>query len=460
MNGVIMKTNNDKREITLIRKKIYQLILPITIDNVLQMSAGLISMGMIGRISTLSVGAIGLSTRITQIIWALFKGITIGATVFVAQAYGAKDYKRLCRIIQQTLLSSFIFVVFLQQIIFWNASRILSIFNPKPDLMMNAALYLKTVSWGLPFWVIMLVVSGVLQGMGNAKTPMKVTMIMNIINIFIGYLIIFGNCGLPRLGIYGAGIGLVIAQIIGAALGLNVLFNGDGVLNSLRNYKFFQFDFKEIINIYRVGLPSAFESIFWQLSAIILTRVILSFGVVALASYQIGLNVESISFTPALGFSVAATALVGQALGSKEGGRGRKYSRELLWSSAILTITLSCLLIFFPKQLMGLFTNDKNVIELGAKYLVLMGFVQLPQNIAGVLNGALRGAGYTWVPMVVAFIGIWIVRVPLSLMLTYLFHLDVVAIWIVICVDVSLRFLISFSIYRFKNIYNAKVLVE
>lgn len=455
-----MEAVNNKSELRSIRAKIFKLILPITIDNILQMIAGLVSMGMIGRVDTLSVGAIGLSTRITQIIWALFKGITTGATVFVAQAYGAKDFKRLRHVIQQTLLSTLILVTFLQQLIFWKASFFLSIFSPKPDLMESATLYLKVVSFGLPFWVIMILVSGVLQGMGNANTPMKITFIMNILNVVIGYVIIFGNFGMPRLGILGAAIGLVIAQIIGAMIGLYVLFNKDGVLGGLFNISFFKLDFKEIVNIYKVGMPTAFESIFWQLAAVILTRVILSFGVVALASYQIGLNAESISFTPALGFSVAATALVGQALGAGDGETGRKYLKELIKGSAILTIILSSLLLFMPKQIMGLLTNDKSVIELGAKYLFLMGLVQLPQNISGVLNGSLRGAGYTWVPMTVAFSGIWLIRVPLSLVMTYVFHFSIVAIYVVICLDQITRFGISITIYKMKNIYKSKSILS
>lgn len=451
---------NNKSETRSIRRKIYKLILPITIDNILQMIAGLVSMGMIGRVNTLSVGAIGLSTRISQIVWALFKGLTTGATVFVAQAYGAKDYKRLRHVIQQTLLSTLVLVVLFQQVIFWKASFFLSIFNPKPDLMASATLYLKTISFGLPFWVIMIVVSGVLQGMGNANTPMKITFIMNLINVFMGYILIFGNFGIPKYGIFGAAIGLDVAQFIGAMIGLYVLFNKDGVLSSLFNFKFFKFDFMEILKVYRVGIPTSIESILWQLSAIILTRVMLTFGVVALASYQIGLNAESISFTPALGFSIAATALVGQALGGDEGELGKKYLKELMKGTALLTIVLASTLIFMPKQIMGLLTNDKSVIELGAKYLFLMGLVQLPQNISGVLNGSLRGAGYTWVPMVVAFTGIWLIRVPLSLILTYCFHLDIVSIWIVICIDQVTRFGLSIGIYKFKNIYKAKPLIN
>lgn len=178
-----------------IRDKIYRMILPITADNVLQMLAGLVSMAMVGRISTISVDAVGISTRITQLVWALFKGVATGASVFVAQAYGAGKFDKLKAVTWQTLISSLVFIIVIQQVIFWNAGVILSIFNPSHELLESGVMYLKIVSWGLPFWIIMLVTAGVLQGMGNAKTPMKISLIMNIVNILLGYILIFGHMG-------------------------------------------------------------------------------------------------------------------------------------------------------------------------------------------------------------------------------------------------------------------------
>jgi len=101
-----------------VRKRIYSMILPITIENILQMTAGFVSMAMIGRIDAIAIASLGLSTRITQIIWALFKGVTTGGAVFVAQAYGSGNHKKVKHIIQQTLLSSIILVFILQQFVF------------------------------------------------------------------------------------------------------------------------------------------------------------------------------------------------------------------------------------------------------------------------------------------------------------------------------------------------------
>jgi Na+-driven multidrug efflux pump len=110
-----------------INKKIVSMIVPITIENLLQMVAGIVSMGMIGRIDALSISALGISMRITQIIWGLFKGITIGATVFVAQYYGAGEMDKVKNVIKQTLLSSIVVVVILQAIVYTQASKLLRV---------------------------------------------------------------------------------------------------------------------------------------------------------------------------------------------------------------------------------------------------------------------------------------------------------------------------------------------
>ncbi|GCD08619.1 MATE family efflux transporter [Clostridium tagluense] len=448
---------SDKKQV---RKKIYSMILPITIENILQMTAGFVSMAMIGRIDAIAIVSLGLSARITQIIWALFKGITTGGVVFVAQAYGSGNSKKVKHVIQQTLLSSIILVFMFQQLVYWKASLLLEIFNPKPDLLANAVIYLKIVSWGLPFMAIMLVVAGVLQATGNAKTPMKIALIMNLTNIVFSFILIFGKLGMPALGIRGAAIATIIAQFTGAILGIYVLFNKSGILYSLLNRKFFKLDLVQISKVYKVGMPTALESIFWQISAIILTRVILSYGEVAMASYQLGLQAESISFMPATGFGVAATAFIGQAVGAKDSMLGRKYMKELLKGSAMITSVSAFILIFFPESVMRLLTNDVKIIKMGVIYLIVMGLVQLPQNIAGVFNGALRGAGYTKVPMIVAGVGIWVIRIPLSLLLTYKFNMTINAIWVVMGLDLVVRFILSLTLYKTRDIYNNELVFE
>ncbi|MEG0771807.1 MATE family efflux transporter [Clostridium sp.] len=438
-----------------VRKKIYSMILPITLESVLQMTAGFIASAFIGRLDAIAMSALGISSRLTNIIWALFKGIATGGSVFVAQSYGAQDHKKIKHVTMQTLLSCLMLVLVLATVLFFNGDFFLAVLykNSSEILRATAYEYIKIVVFGLPFQVIMLVVAAVLQGMGNAKTPMKIAFIMNGTNIMVSPIFIFGLLGLPALGLRGAAMGLVVAQFVGAMVGLYVLFNKDGVLAGSRTRESFAIDKHQIKEVYRVGIPSALESIFWQVSSIILTVLILRYGDVAMASYQQGLQAESISFMPAVGFAVAATAFTGQTIGANNRKLGKRYMREILIGSTILTTFSSIILLFLPHFVMGLLTDKQPIIELGSKYLILMGLVQIPQNIASCLNGALRGAGFTKVPMYSAGIGIWLVRIPLALYFTYVLNLSVIAIWSAMCVDLVVRFMISILFYKSKNIY-------
>lgn len=438
-----------------VRKKIYSMILPITLESVLQMTAGFIASAFIGRLDAIAMSALGISSRLTNIIWALFKGIATGGSVFVAQSYGAQDHKKIKHVTMQTLLSCLMLVVVLATILFFNGDFFLAVLykNSSEILRATAYEYIKIVVFGLPFQVIMLVVAAVLQGMGNAKTPMKIAFIMNGTNIVVSPIFIFGLLGLPAFGLRGAAMGLIVAQFVGAMVGLYVLFNKDGVLAGARTRESFAIDKHQIKEVYRVGIPSALESIFWQVSSIILTVLILRYGDVAMASYQQGLQAESISFMPAVGFAVAATAFTGQTIGANNRKLGKRYMREILIGSTILTTFSSIILLFLPHFVMGLLTDKQPIIELGSKYLILMGLVQIPQNIASCLNGALRGAGFTKVPMYSAGIGIWLVRIPLALYFTYVLNLSVIAIWSAMCVDLVVRFMISILFYKSKNIY-------
>jgi putative MATE family efflux protein len=424
------------------------------------MVAGIVSMGMIGRIDALSISALGIGMRITQIIWALFKGITIGATVFVAQYYGAGDMDKVRNVIKQTLLSGIVLVTFLMIIVYTQAEKLLMVFNPQPELLTLATEYIRTVSLGLPFLAVMLIIGGVQQGMGNSKIPMFTTMLMNIVNMLAGYILIFGKLGITPMGVRGAALATVISQAAAAILGLYIIFNRKGVLKGFLNKKLLIIDKGQIAEVYRVGLPTSMESIFWQLAAIILTRAILTFGETAFAAHQLGLQAESISYMPAAGFGVVATALIGQALGAKDKDLARRYLRQILkWALCITTLGV-IVLVGFPKVLMSALTDNKEIIELSSIYLILMGLVQLPQNTTAVLAGAMRGAGFTKVPMMVAGIGLWGVRVPLALLMTYVFKQTIVAIWVVMCVDLLFRFCVCFFYYRSKNIYESRLMKD
>ncbi|KRQ87689.1 Multidrug resistance protein NorM [Caloramator mitchellensis] len=437
-----------------IRKKIISMILPITFENILQMTAGLITMAMIGRIDEVSISAIGLSSRIYNLIWALFKGVATGVTVIIAQSFGAKDFEKLRKSVKQAFITSIFFVLMFQIIILLNSKPLLMIFNPKDNLLSHANLYLRITTLSLPFMVIILLIAGIMQGMGNAKTPMYVTLSMNAFNIIFGYILIFGHFGFPKLGLIGAAISSVLSYFLASLIGLFILFKKTNIVKGLSLKP--ELDKQLTLNIYKLGLPSSFESVFWQVAAIILTRMVLKYGETSLAAYQVGLQAESISYMPAIGFGIAATSFIGQAVGAKDFKSSKIYLKEILKGSILITSFTTALLVFFPNKIMMMLTNRPEVIKIGALYLFIMGLVQIPQNTAMVFTGALRGAGFTQIPMYVAFVGLWGIRVPGVILISSFFKLPIVYIWIVMAFDLVIRFLLSMILYKYKKISNDK----
>ena len=178
----------------------------------------------------------------------------------------------------------------MQQIVFWNAESILTIFDPSEQLLLNATRYLKIISWGLPFITIVLIVAGIFQGMGNAYTPMKIAIIMNLLNIVFSYTFIFGKLGFPSMGLKGAAYALLIAQTVAAFIGFKLLNDKLNMVNLRGKSSSNRIRFQEVISVYKAGLPVSAERILLQAYSLFFTKAILTFGEIAFSSYLLGLQ--------------------------------------------------------------------------------------------------------------------------------------------------------------------------
>lgn len=435
-----------------IRREIFFLIVPIILENVFQMSAGLVSSAMIGRLSPVLISSQGICSRITGVLLSLFRGIGIGATVVTAKIHGGGNSSECKKTFEQTVFTGIVVSFAFTGIILLNSQRLLSFFTSNKETLFQSIQYLKIVILGSPFTFLMAAVTAAFQGQGNTKTPMYISIFVNIINIALGYLLIYGKLGFPRLLLTGAAISLTVSQIAGAVLGLYLLYSSKiGLFSSYSNKDMLKIDKKLMQEVYSIGIPAAFESMFWQLSAIVMSKAILSYGEVTFSAYQLGLQAEFLTEMPAVGLGVAATSLSANAIGRKDTGLLKAYSRELIVISTAMSLATSLLIIFFPGAFMSFFTDNAEIKAIGIKYLVAMGFIQIPQNVSKVLNGIIRSSGYKKTPMYVSFFGIWVVRIPLSLFFTYILKLDIMFIWLSIVVDQVVRYTISIIIYQKKK---------
>ncbi len=431
-----------------IRRRIFSMVWPATVENILQMLVGIVATGMVGKIGAEAVAAVGLSTRVTQLVWCLFSAIGTGATVLIARAFGANDQRSAQRTAEQALLLA-LGLVGVLTIIIWSKARmwLVLLFNPEKELLESAYVFLRIAVWGMPFMAVMQVVGAIMRGAGNTKTPMQIAFFVNIINVVANYVLIYGIFGSPALGMIGAAIAMLISQSVGAVLAFYAISRPMSVI-PLRLRQRVQADIKEMRRILVIGIPAAFESLFWQFASIIMMGLIVTFGTNALAAHQLGLNAESLSYMPSAGFGIAATAFVGQSLGAGRLDLARRYVKEINKWGIILTVFTGGLLLLVPTQIMSCLTDEAEVIELGAIYLRLMGSVQIPQLIAGILSGAMRGGGDTKAPMYIGGIGIWGIRIPFSFILSQRFGMGIIGVWVAMVMDLVTRFVLTTLRYR------------
>jgi putative MATE family efflux protein len=437
----------------LINRDIFHLIIPSVMENILQLLAGLVITAMVGRLLASDIAAQGISNRIYQTFFALFRGLGTGATVIVALNFGKKELTKCRRVIEQAYLTTIPVAGIVVLLLSLFPHTILRLFTDDMSLINLGASYSRITAWAIPFMILICFNTAAFNGQGNTRTPMMIAMVLNVVNIIVGYISIFGLFGIGGFGIIGAAVSTVISQIVGASLGLYLLYNKKGFLRRIAcDHKFFSLDRPEISALYATGIPAAAENVFWQLSAIIMSRVILSYGSNYYAAYQLGLNAEMLTEMPAMGFVVAATTLSARAIGQRDPELYRAYFNRLTRIALYVGIAASAILFIFCYNFMGFLTNKADLIQIGGGYVFYMGFAQIPQVLSKVFNGVIRSSGGKRVPMYISFIGIWIVRVPFILLFGLVLRLDIKYIWITIAADQISRLVISLVYMRKRRI--------
>jgi len=441
-----------------IRREIRWMVLPIIIESIFALSGNLVFIAFLGRIDSVGlssithVAAYGLAVIVTLIVWNLLKGISIGATIGIAQAYGAGDYDKIQRIGWQTYELLFVLGGICSVLLFVFAEPIVAFYDPDTETMRLGVEYIRICCFGFPFLGLMHSSTGVLQGIGNTKSPMKFSGILNVVYILVGLPLIFGWIG-PAIGVIGSAYALVVGQIITASFGLWTLFGKRGLLRrGIKDKKYLPRP-RLMLQILKLGLPTSMENIFWLLAAMVIGRVMLGYGELQYAANQIGLQTEAIATLPATSFGIVAMTLCGRAIGARNRELGEAYVSEIK-KSAYPVIAVGCaVLLLLPVPFLMLMTSNAEVISLSTIYLRLVGGCLPALALAQIYMGALKSAGRTRTPMLVALGGIWCIRVPLSILAGTIAESTIVWLWVIMAIDLLARFVVSWWLFRRARIF-------
>lgn len=432
-------------------REILYLAIPAVGEMTLYMMIWIFDTMMIGKYGgQLAVSSVGLST---EIIYSFFNiiiavGISTALTSLVSRAIGSKDYKKAEIIANAGIKIAVVLAFIFFSLLFFVPDKILNLAGATKEMLPSATRYAKISSFSFFLLTLSSTTNGVFRGVKDTKTSLYVAGSINIVNLFLDYVLIFGNLGFPEWGITGAAVATVAGNFIGILLQWSRL--------KKLPFKISLFSYvskKDIWEIIRFAVPSGLQEANFSLSRLLGLTFILSLGTTAFAANQIGVAIEAISTMPGWGVAIACTALVGHSIGENNQNKSQEYT---LYSTIIASIFMGILAVFFffvPKTLVSFFINKQeiNVIRIGAICLQVAAFEQIPIAIVTVLGSYFKGIGNPKTPFYVSFFTNWFLRLPIAFYLISILRLPVYIYWVITTFQWSLESIILYYLYR-KNI--------
>jgi len=444
---------------------IFLLAWPVLLEQIFTTLVSYADTAMVGALGASATASVSISNSPIMMLNGIIMSLGVGITALVARSAGAGDYEKVKKLIRHALMFIVILGIPIALVVILLHRQIPIWMGAGPDILETAAEYNLYVGFGRIFAITSMMLNSAFRGYGDTKTPLIVNTTMNVVNVCFNFLLINPVREITFLGLtftmWGAGLGVkgaAIATTLGMmAAGLMTL----GVAFFRKNE--FKLDFKSswkldiplTKQIFKISIPAMLERLFMSSSGVLTSKTIATLGTANIAANSLCLTAESMSFMPAFAFSTAATTLVGQSLGAKKPEMAKDFVKKCAIVGSVIMMFTGAFLFFMSRQLIGLFTPDKEVIEIAAKIVRLTAFIQVPQVIAWVLSGALRGAGDTKVIFYITASCQWLIRTLFTIIVVRVFHLDLFATHVVVCVEVFARLVLYYLRYRTGKWQNA-----
>ncbi|MEW5785769.1 MAG: MATE family efflux transporter [Bacillota bacterium] len=422
---------------------------PVVLEMALHTFVWIFDMAMVMRLGAREASAVEYGALVFFNTLAVFGALGIGVNSLVARYTGAKDMKRASLIGGQALSIGLVIAAGFAGLGYLFGKPFFGwIIKDTVTAVLTVDYFYITLLSGGFMWLLILVSNGIIRGTGNTRVPMLIALVVNIYNIVGDYLLIFGNCGFPAMGVKGAALATGSAQLLGAVLSVGYLFMQKGKL---------PFSFacmfplrKEVIRqVLRLSVPAGAEEVAHNGSRLLSATWITALGPIAFAANAAAIAAESFSFMPGYAFAISATILVGQRLGAGFPGQARETG---YWACAIGTALMSffgMIFLFFPYAVMSLFNPpEPEVLRLGVLCLQIAAVEQPFVAMSMAFSGALRGTGDTRGPFQIGLVSNLLVRLPLIYAIVYLFRLEVTYIWWATAMQYALSSLLLYLRYR------------
>ncbi|MBM7571926.1 MATE family efflux transporter [Aquibacillus albus] len=410
---------------------------PIFIESLLHFSLRAADVFMLSKVSDEAVASVGVANQLIMFVFFLFQFIAIGSSVVIAQYLGAKKFDEIKKYTGNGIFINFLFGLIVSTILIIFSKQLLGLFELEPELFSQARTFLMIVGGALVMQAMSITMSMIIQTHGFTRETMFVSGGMNIINIIGNYLFIYGALGFPQWGVPGVAISTAFSQFLALIAFALVLYYRVNL--KLTWHDLIDLQKERLKKVLSIGIPSSMSIISYSSSQIVTTAFITLLGAQMLATRIYTLNV--LFFVMVLGISLGrgSQIIVGHLIGAgKMEEAFRQGVRNVRWS-ILMALAMTCIIVLFRNPLLGLFTNDPEIIQMGATLLV-MGFLLEPGRCFNLVYGAtLQAAGDARYMMIVSVTVIWGLSVPLYYILGIHFGWGLIGIWLAFIADEWVR---------------------
>jgi len=422
-------------------KLILQFALPMLAGNVFQQLYNVVDSIVVGRaIGKEALAAVGANFPFIFALISFVVGIAIGSTVVISQFFGAKKMAEVKRTIDTLYIFMFFAAFFVTAAGILFARPIFRLIDLPPDVLPQAVQYFRVYALGFIFFFGFQGTSAIMRGLGHSKTPFYFLGGSTLLNIALDLIFVL----VFRWGIRGVAAATVVAQ--GSAFFAIIFY-----MNRYHSFLDFRprhmhFDREIFRKSLKIGLPTGFQQTFVAFGFMALYRIVNMFGTPTIAAYSIAVRIDSFAAMPAMNFSAALSTFVGQNIGAGKMERVHKGLKATLLMSNAVALVISVVALLFARQLMQVFTKDAGVVEIGKHYLLIVPLFYMVFATMFSINGVMRGAGDTLVPLFFSIISLWFVRIPASYFLSLRF--GAIGIWWGIPIAWFVGLLLAFFYYK------------
>ena len=436
------------------QKELLLLTGPLLVEQLLEVTVGMADTMMVSRCGEAAISGVSLVDMINNLIIVLFAALATGGAVVVSQFLGAREQKSADNSAGQLLLLSGLSGMVIGVFCFVLARPMIRLCYGSIDAQVLEAgvKYLKIIALSYPFLALYNGGAALFRSMGDSKISMKISLLMNIINIVGNAVCIFGL----KMGVDGVAWPSVLSRVTAAALILRRCYRGDHALNVPRTTRL---DAGLARRILGIGIPSAFENSLFEAGRILVVSMISTFGTVQIAANAVANNLDGMGVIPGKAISLAMITVVGRCVGARDDEQAIYYTRKLtVWSYIAMALSNGAILLFLPK-LIGIYALTGETMALSITLVrIHAGFAILLWTLSFVLPNALRAANDVKFTMVVSILSMAVWRLGFSYLLCVRMGWGAVGVWTAMIIDWVCRvtcFVLRFSSGAWKTKYQA-----